>query len=211
MVRGLLRPHPNWAPCPGPVVTVVMDGIGIGRRDRGDAVWLATTPSLDRLELGSWVPLVAHGTAVGLPSDQDMGNSEVGHNILGAGRTFDQGARLVEEALSTGRLFGTETWNWVVGSAATSEQTVHLVGLLSDGKVHSHQDHLHALLRELRRVGARRVCVHILLDGRDVAATSALEYVEALEAVLAELGRDGADFLIASGGGRISLGDQGGL
>ena len=85
----------------GPVVVVVLDGVGIGRGDDGDAVHLARTPVLDRLrQTCPTVTLKAHGTAVGLPSDKDMGNSEVGHNALGAGRVFDQGAKLVNAAIS---------------------------------------------------------------------------------------------------------------
>ena len=83
---------------PGPVVCVVMDGVGMGKRDESDAVYLANTPTLDRLYVEDlFLQLKAHGTAVGMPSDGDMGNSEVGHNALGAGRIFDQGAKLVQQ------------------------------------------------------------------------------------------------------------------
>ena len=117
---------------PKPVVLTILDGWGLRDDAEFNAPKLARTPTMDRLyETCPNATLVTFGPDVGLPTGQ-MGNSEVGHNILGAGRTFDQGASLVEEALSTGRLFGTETWDWVVGSAATSEQTFHLVGLLSD-------------------------------------------------------------------------------
>ncbi|MBN94909.1 MAG: phosphoglycerate mutase (2,3-diphosphoglycerate-independent), partial [Deltaproteobacteria bacterium] len=198
-----LRPHRHWAPCPGPVVTVVMDGVGIGRRDQGDAVWLARTPTLDRLEQGSWLPLIAHGTAMGLPSDSDMGNSEVGHNVLGAGRTFDQGALLVENAIESRRMFEGEAWRWIVGPPAGGTGALHFIGLLSDGNVHSHEDHLHAMLREARSVGCPRVYCHVLLDGRDVHPTSAHTYLQRLEAELALLSGDGFDYRVASGGGRM--------
>ena len=143
MVTLKLQKHPLWSPRPGPVVLVVMDGVGLGRQDQGDAVWLARTPTLDRLSQGPSVVLQAHGRAVGMPDDKDMGNSEVGHNALGAGRVFDQGAKLVQQSINSGQLFEGETWGWLVGACASSHRTLHLVGLLSDGNVHSHQDHLH--------------------------------------------------------------------
>lgn len=194
-----LNRHPRFNPCPGPVVVVVMDGVGLGRADRGDAVHLARTPTLDRLARGSWARLAAHGTAVGMPSDADMGNSEVGHNALGAGRVFDQGAKLVDQAIRTGTIFRGRGWADIVASP----RALHFIGLLSDGNVHSHQDHLEALLDRAAEDGVRRLYVHPLLDGRDVAATSALEYLDRLEAKLATLRARGVDARIASGGGRM--------
>jgi len=199
-----LTPHRSSLARPGPVVVVVLDGVGLGRADAGDAVWLARTPTLDRLATGPWLPLAAHGIAVGMPSDADMGNSEVGHNALGAGRVFDQGAKLVDASIATGALFDGATWQWAVGGCVGTGSALHLIGLLSDGNVHSHQDHLDALLERAVADGCTRVYVHPLLDGRDVAATSALEYLERLEAKLAELRETGADCRIASGGGRMT-------
>jgi 2,3-bisphosphoglycerate-independent phosphoglycerate mutase len=99
-----LQPHPQFAGVPGPVLTVVMDGVGLGRSDEGNAVHLAHTPVLDALGKGPWTTtLRAHGVSVGLPSDEDMGNSEVGHNALGAGRVFDQGAKRVQRAIASAR------------------------------------------------------------------------------------------------------------
>jgi len=194
-----LDPHPRFNPCPGPVVVVVMDGVGLGRADRGDAVHLARTPTLDGLARGSWTRLAAHGTAVGMPSDGDMGNSEVGHNALGAGRVFDQGAKLVDAAIASGSLFHGAGWREVVAAP----RALHFVGLLSDGNVHSHQDHLEALLERAAADGVKRLYVHPLLDGRDVDATSALRYLHRLEARLARLRDGGVDARIASGGGRM--------
>ena len=175
-----------------------MDGVGVAPNDSANAVGLARTPTLDRLRTqAAYSELCAHGTAVGLPSDGDMGNSEVGHNALGAGRVFAQGAALVDAAIADGSLFQSKVWRWV-----TDGGTLHLIGLLSDGNVHSHEDQLHALLRAARRQGIERARVHILLDGRDVPPTSALTYVDRLEAVLAELG---PDYRIASGGGRMHV------
>jgi 2,3-bisphosphoglycerate-independent phosphoglycerate mutase len=188
---------------PGPVLLVVMDGVGIGRRDEGDAVYLARTPTLDRLARGAAARLAAHGTAVGMPSDADMGNSEVGHNALGAGRVFAQGAKLVDAAIETGVLWQGRAWQEVIGPCAAEGHALHLIGLLSDGNVHSHIDQVEALLERAVADGCSRVYVHPLLDGRDVPETSALVYFDRLERKLNELGAAGADCRIASGGGRM--------
>ncbi len=192
----------------GPVVVVVMDGVGQGPADDGNAVHLARTPVLDALTAANagGVPLAAHGVAVGLPSDDDMGNSEVGHNALGAGRVFAQGAKLVNAALETGSLFRGETWRWLVDGVRDSGEPLHFLGLLSDGNVHSHELHLHALLEQAHREGVRRVRIHALTDGRDVGATTALVYIERLEALLARINASGErDYRIASGGGRMFI------
>ena len=188
---------------PGPVLLVVMDGVGIGPDDEGNAVSLARTPVLDGLLSGPCLTLRAHGTAVGMPSDKDMGNSEVGHNALGCGRVFDQGAKLVENAIRDGSIFEGRTFREVV-TRGVGGGAVHLIGLLSDGNVHSHIDHLLAIIREADRAGVGRLFVHPLLDGRDVGETSALEYVDALEEVLREIdGKPDRRYAIASGGGRM--------
>ncbi len=191
----------------GPVVVVVMDGVGLGPEDEGNAVWQARTPALDGLfERYGCLPLAAHGGAVGLPSEKDMGNSEVGHNALGAGRVFEQGASLVGGAIESGSLYDGDTWKWLVAGCLESGEPLHLIGLLSDGNVHSHEDHLHALLRRAAVDGVAKARVHILLDGRDVGETTSLTYIERLEAVLAELNADGArDYRVASGGGRMKV------
>ena len=200
-----LRKLDRFAGVQGPVIVCVMDGVGIGAHDEGDAVWLARTPTLDRLARGTAVTaLTAHGTAVGMPSDADMGNSEVGHNALGAGRTFDQGAKLVDAAIKSGALFAGATWRALVARCNERKSPLHFVGLLSDGNVHSHIEHLFALLRRAAEDGVQRVRVHVLLDGRDVSETSALQYVDALERVLSELSTGGRDYRIASGGGRMT-------
>ena len=185
-----------------PVVLIVMDGVGKGDGGSGDAVAVAKTPTLDHLL--STCPhtyLKAHGTAVGLPSDEDMGNSEVGHNALGCGQVYSQGAKLVGESIENGTLFASATWKDLVANA--QNKAMHFMGLLSDGNVHSNISHLIALLKAAKLGGVKKVYCHILLDGRDVPATSALEYVEQLESVLAELRGEGFDYAIASGGGRM--------
>ncbi|HEY3381939.1 MAG TPA: 2,3-bisphosphoglycerate-independent phosphoglycerate mutase [Vicinamibacterales bacterium] len=199
-----LEPLPGYHAFSGPVVLVIMDGVGLGRRDDSDGVFLANTPTLDELlREPLFVTLKAHGTAVGLPSDEDMGNSEVGHNALGAGRVFAQGARLVNDAIATGAIFGGAAWRSVV-ERGTSGGTVHFIGLLSDGNVHSHIGHLFALLDRCAQDGVTRVRIHPLLDGRDVGERSALTYLGALEAHLATLNAAGGrDYRVASGGGRM--------
>ncbi|MCX4243853.1 2,3-bisphosphoglycerate-independent phosphoglycerate mutase [Paraliomyxa miuraensis] len=201
-----LSPHPQFSAPKGPVVCVVMDGVGIGAHDHGDAVHLAHTPTLDWLMgLRSSTRLCAHGRAVGMPSDADMGNSEVGHNALGAGRVFDQGAKLVSQAIASGSMFEGAVWKEAVAHVQASGQPLHLLGLLSDGNVHSHIDHLLAMLRQAAREGVRKARVHVLTDGRDVPGRSALGYVDQLEACLAQLSTDGRDYRIASGGGRMHI------
>ena len=188
-----------------PVVLVIMDGVGRGDGGPGDAVKQANTPTLDKLFAPcpyTW--LKAHGTAVGLPSDDDMGNSEVGHNALGCGQVYAQGAKLVSESIESGKLFQSKTWKKLADNAKNGK-TLHFLGLLSDGNVHSNISHLFALLRQAKAEGIHSVCCHILLDGRDVPATSALEYVQQLEDVLASLSGDGYDYCIASGGGRMTI------
>ena len=189
-----------------PVVLVIMDGVGRGDGGSGDAVKVANTPTLDYLfETCPYTWLKAHGTAVGLPSDDDMGNSEVGHNALGCGQVYSQGAKLVGESIENGALFASSTWKDLVANCTENDKAFHFLGLLSDGNVHSNISHLIALLRRAHAEGVKRVYCHILLDGRDVPATSALDYVQQLETVLAELSTEGYDYRIASGGGRMQI------
>ena len=189
-----------------PIVLIVMDGVGKGDGGPGDAVAQAKTPTLDRLfATCPYTWLKAHGTAVGLPTDDDMGNSEVGHNALGCGQIYSQGAKLVSESIENGSLFESATWKDLVANCTRSGRVFHFLGLLSDGNVHSNIAHLFALLRHAHAEGVKRAYCHILLDGRDVPATSALDYVDALEKVLSELRTDGCDYRIASGGGRMQI------
>jgi 2,3-bisphosphoglycerate-independent phosphoglycerate mutase len=200
-----LRRHLAIAPPKGPLVFAILDGVGWGPRDGGDAVHRARKPHLDRLwQRCPTRTLKAHGTAVGMPSDQDMGNSEVGHNALGSGRVFRQGASLVGDAIASGRLFAGDTWRWLV-ELAVHGGTLHLCGLLSDGNVHAHVDHVHALLRQAAQAGAAKIRVHALADGRDVPDPSFERYLLELDAVLAELQAGGCDARLASGGGRMRV------
>ncbi len=191
----------------GPVGVCVMDGVGIGRHDDGDAVWVARTPHLDWLAANSLATtLRAHGRAVGMPSDADMGNSEVGHNALGGGRVYDQGAKLVAAAIASGSIFDGVAWHELVARVRQSGESFHFLGLLSDGNVHSHIDHLLALIGRCDAEQVPRVRVHVLLDGRDVPAVSGLEYIDRVEAHLEMLrAKRGRDYRIASGGGRMAI------
>ncbi len=187
-----------------PIVLVIMDGVGKGDGGSGDAVVVAKTPTLDHLlATCPHTYLKAHGTAVGLPSDEDMGNSEVGHNALGCGQVYSQGAKLVGESIETGALYESATWKDLVANA--QDKAMHFIGLLSDGNVHSNIAHLIALLRQAHKEGVKKAYCHVLLDGRDVPATSSPEYVAQLEAVLRELNTEGCDYAIASGGGRMQV------
>ena len=197
----------NFTGPEGPVVLAILDGVGIGKYEEGDIVRKANTPTLDWLARNSLAStLKAHGTQVGMPSDEDMGNSEIGHNAIGCGRVFEQGASLVKNAIENGNLFDGVIWQELIDNVNTHHSRLHFIGLLSNGNVHSHIDHLEALLAEAKKQGVKKACAHILLDGRDVPPTSALEYVNRLENFLAALKDDSdIDFAIASGGGRMKI------
>ena len=199
----MLNPLAGYLDFPGPVVTVILDGIGIGPQNESNGVYLAHTPVLDALlQEPMFTRLKAHGTAVGMPSDDDMGNSEVGHNALGAGRVFSQGAKLVSEAIQSGKIFEGQAWADVCKHTSQGG-TLHFIGMVSDGNVHSHVEQLYALLERCAADNIKRVRVHGLLDGRDVGQRSALTYFEPLEKKLEELSTDDRDYRMASGGGRM--------
>lgn len=188
------------------LVLVVMDGVGKSKTGLGDAVTMANTPTLDKLlEECPHTYIKAHGTAVGLPSDDDMGNSEVGHNALGCGQIYSQGAKLVEEAIESGDIYKSSAWQELKDNCVQGGGTMHFIGLLSDGNVHSNIGHLLALVSHAKKDGVKRVRIHVLLDGRDVPATSALTYIDALENTLAGLNDGNFDAKIASGGGRMKI------
>jgi 2,3-bisphosphoglycerate-independent phosphoglycerate mutase len=202
-----LKRADNYSGPEGPVVLAILDGIGIGKHEDGDIVSKASTPTLDWLaDNGISSQLKAHGTAVGMPSDADMGNSEIGHNAIGCGRIFAQGASLVSNAIADGTLFEGSVWKELIENAIANGSRLHFIGLLSDGNVHSHIDHLEAMLEEAKQRGVKKSCIHILLDGRDVPPTSAHEYVNRLENFLVALMKDSdIDYAIASGGGRMQI------
>lgn len=190
----------------GPLLLIIMDGVGIGKKYDGNAVYKANTPVLDNLfQSKLYTQLKAHGSAVGLPSDDDMGNSEVGHNAIGAGRVFAQGAKLVNASIKSGEIFKSDIWKNVVGQGH-KDRTVHFIGLLSDGNVHSHIDQLFALINQCKVEGIQKVRLHVLLDGRDVPGKSALKYLKVTEELLIQINSDSKfDYRIASGGGRMKV------
>ena len=196
----------NFKGVQGPVLTIVMDGVGLAPDTISNAVAGAYTPTLDALmSKYPMVSLKAHGVAVGLPSDDDMGNSEVGHNALGAGQVFAQGAKLVSNSIESGKMFASATWQELIANVKANGSTLHFMGLFSDGNVHSHIDHLKAMIKQAKTDGVATVRVHILLDGRDVGETSAPDYILPFEDFLASLNDNAFDAKIASGGGRMTV------
>lgn len=201
-----LKKSASFGGVKGPVLTVVMDGIGLAPNTVSNAVATAYTPNLDMLmQSYPTVSLKAHGTAVGLPSDDDMGNSEVGHNALGAGQVFAQGAKLVTQSIESGKMFASNTWQEIISNVKANSSTLHFLGLFSDGNVHSHIDHLKAMLVQAKKEGIATIRVHILIDGRDVGETSALEYIDPFEEFIASLSDESCSIKIASGGGRMKI------
>ena len=202
----MLQKLSNFAGIKGPIVTIVMDGYGLPKTEVGSAIAAARKPTLDRLFAGySNIRLRAHGTAVGMPSDDDMGNSEVGHNAIGAGQVYSQGAALVADAIASGAIWQGEAWQEIVAGAKAGRGVIHMIGLFSDGNVHSHIDHLKAMVVQAKADGVTTVRIHALLDGRDVPETSALDYLLPFEAFLTAISSDGFDARIASGGGRQNI------
>ncbi|MDR2732863.1 MAG: 2,3-bisphosphoglycerate-independent phosphoglycerate mutase [Fibromonadaceae bacterium] len=200
----MLKKLSSFSGIKGPVVAIVMDGYGISANETGNAITAARKPTLDKL-FAKYPNAVlrAHGTAVGMPSDEDMGNSEVGHNAIGAGQVYEQGAALVAASIENGEIWGRDAWKEIVKGAANG--TLHFMGLFSDGNVHSHIDHLKAMIVQAKKEGLKRVRVHTLLDGRDVPETSALDYIEPFEKFCTELSDSAFDVCIASGGGRMKI------
>ncbi|GAB4815975.1 hypothetical protein N2152v2_003021 [Parachlorella kessleri] len=202
-----LQPHPTISPSDKPLLCIVLDGWGESKyEDQYNAIHVAHTPTMDGLKRTvprHWRLLKAHGTAVGLPSDADMGNSEVGHNALGAGQIVDQGAKCVDAALQSGRMFDLGGWKYIEDAAKSG--TLHLIGLLSDGGVHSRYDQLLLLINGAVAKGVCRIRLHVLHDGRDVQDNTADVWVEKLHKDLETLCTEtrGLDARIASGGGRM--------
>ena len=196
----------NFEGVKGPVLTIVMDGIGLAPETISNAVATSYTPNLDSLMANyPTVALKAHGTAVGLPSDDDMGNSEVGHNALGAGQVFAQGAKLVTQSIESGKMFASSTWCEIISNVKDNNSTLHFLGLFSDGNVHSHIDHLKAMIVRAKEEGISNIRIHILIDGRDVGETSALEYINPFEEFISSLSSADCSIKIASGGGRMKI------
>jgi 2,3-bisphosphoglycerate-independent phosphoglycerate mutase len=189
----------------GPVLLIVLDGWGLGHHDEGDAIHLARKPTIDGLASAfAGTQLLTHGPYVGLPAPTDIGGSEVGHITMGAGRVLPQGSTRIKKMMDSGEFFEGATLNRLIESCLDKGTPLHLIGLLSDGNVHSHISHFERIVDFAAERGVQRLYVHALLDGRDVPYQSALDYVEPLEAKLAAIARahEGWDYAIASGGGR---------
>ena len=139
-----------------------MDGVGDSASQLGNMVQQATTPTLDELKATCpYLSIKAHGTAVGLPSDDDMGNSEVGHNALGCGQVYSQGAKLVNESIESGKIYASQAWKELIGGVKANGATLHFLGLLSDGNVHSNIHHLIAMLQQAKAEGVHLSLIHI--------------------------------------------------
>lgn len=190
------------------LLLIILDGVGLSPegKEEGDAVKAAKMPVYKSLlEKEDWIQLKAHGLAVGLPSDDDMGNSEVGHNALGSGQIYAQGARLVNESIESGEIFQSFAWQEAVSNAKDHEGKMHFIGLLSDGNVHSNIAHLKALIKKAKEEGLKEVRVHALLDGRDVPPTSAQSYIDDMEDFFAQVNDENFHACFASGGGRMQI------
>ena len=171
-----------------PVVLMVLDGYGLNDRTEGNAIALANTPVMDKLmKECPFVKGQASGLAVGLPDGQ-MGNSEVGHMNIGAGRIIYQSLTRIDKAIEDGDLYKNEVLGRVMDETKRAGKALHLLGLLSDGGVHSHIEHLLALICMAKVKGLTKVYVHAFLDGRDVGPKTALEYIHELEEGMAQIG-----------------------
>ena len=201
-----LRAH-GTIPREKPVLVCVLDGWGENEiEDAHNAVHVAKTPTMDGLKArgpSRYRTVKAHGTAVGLPTDADMGNSEVGHNALGAGKVIAQGASLVDIALETKNVFSDAGWSYI--KPAFANNTLHIIALLSDGGVHSRTDQIFGMMRGAVADGCKRLRVHPLTDGRDVADGTCHGYMEKLVAELDLYAAQGCDAKVASGGGRMAV------
>ena len=172
----------------GPLALIVIDGWGYSASREGNAIELAATPFYDELcEKYPSTLLEAHGSRVGLPAGV-MGNSEVGHLNIGSGRVIRMDVSLVDHEIETGAFFRNAVLTNAVESARHPERALHLMGLCSDGQVHSSLTHLYALLKMAKDHGVDRVFVHCFLDGRDTPPSSAVNYVAALQRKLDEIG-----------------------
>ena len=171
-----------------PIVLVILDGWGYSESPECNAIAAAKKPNWDRLWSSYPHTLIrGSGAEVGLPADQ-MGNSEVGHLNLGAGRVVYQEYTRVSRSIKTGSFFSNQTLVDAVDLAKDSGKALHILGLLSPGGVHSHEDHIHAMAELAVKRGAQQVYLHAFLDGRDTAPKSAAASLQKMEAKFAELG-----------------------
>jgi 2,3-bisphosphoglycerate-independent phosphoglycerate mutase len=171
-----------------PVMLMILDGFGLSSNVDGNAVIAANKPNYDKIiKKYPTAKLSASGLEVGLPEGQ-MGNSEVGHLNIGAGRIIYQALTKITKDINEGNFFKNPAFTSAIDKAIVANSSVHLLGLLSDGGVHSHIDHLKALIKLAKDKGAKNVYVHAFLDGRDVQPGSALKYISELEEYMKEIG-----------------------
>ena len=202
----------------GPVVLAILDGVGLAPDGPGNAVSKARTSFLGKAAREyPHIALDASGEAVGLVPGQ-MGNSEVGHNTMGAGRAIKQGIARINEAFETGKVYKSEAWEEAIRRTANrgdvdksasmwynesmEPRTLHFAGIFSDGGVHSHISHLEQMIERAYREGVRRIRVHAIFDGRDVGPQSEPKYIQRFEEFVKRF--PSADIKIASGGGRMT-------
>ncbi len=187
-----------------PVLLIVMDGWGIGDGGDADAIAQAHTPNIDAFyQQYPHTQLLTHGAYVGLPAANDLGGSEVGHLTMGAGCLLDQGPTRINKAMLDGSFYQSENMTAMIDHVLEHQSCLHLLGLLSDGNIHSHIDHFIGLIQHAHQQGVQRVCVHALLDGRDVGVQSAQDYIAQLEKVFTDINQaDDRCYAIVSGGGR---------
>lgn len=188
-----------------PLIQIVLDGWGIGAPNDYNAIYNANTPVMDRLIKDfPNTQLLTHGPYVGLPSDKDLGGSEVGHLTMGAGIVMEQGPTYIKRLIDTGELFKSPVLEMLVKNCLEHQTPLHLLGLLSDGNIHSHISHFTAIIEHAFKSGIKRLYVHPLLDGRDTPIQSALKYTDQLEKLFHDLKqqRPEIDYGFASGGGR---------
>lgn len=171
-----------------PVMLIILDGWGVGEKNETNAVYMAKTPNMDRWAARYPVTtLQAHNGAVGLPEGQ-MGNSEVGHLNIGAGRVVYQDFTRISRAIETGELADNEVLSRVLAKTLAADKTLHLMGLVSDGGVHSHLSHLYALVQIAAKKGLQKIAIHAFMDGRDTPPQSGQAYMAGVQQTLANIG-----------------------
>ena len=191
-----------------PLIHIVLDGWGVGEQNSTNAIYLANTPLINRLsKYSQYTELWTHGLHVGLPNENDLGGSEVGHMTMGAGMIKDQGPTLINQLINSGEFFDGPVLNQLIKNCNFNDKPLHLLGLLSNGNIHSHVDHMEAIINHAFNAGIKRCYIHALLDGRDTKIQSALNFTEHFENLFANLKnqRFEIDYAFASGGGREFL------
>ena len=191
-----------------PLIHIVLDGWGLGPPGDYNAIAQANTPVMDYLLKNfPHTKLMAHGIHVGLPGEKDLGGSEVGHMTMGAGMILEQGPTYIKQLIDSGEFQKSPVLQKLFRHCLQHQSPLHLIGLLSDGNIHSHIDHFIAVIHHAFAVGIERLYAHALLDGRDTPIQSALQYIKKLEEVFHTLKqqRPGIDYAFASGGGRETI------